>query len=545
MSTERIADIHCPSCGAPAAYDIRRGMYLCGYCGGKVEVSEAIKQKEGFRALRQGKLQEALAGFSLQRAKCSGCGAEVVFQENEAQANCAFCGRQLVRGKYLKTKNMPEIVIPFAITPEEAKERLSAWCRENAGKREAKKLSGQIGQLKGFYLPYEFVRGPVSCSVRRIDGGRKYYCGGFIDEVFVNTSSQLDNRLLDGCEPFDLEDLREFDFAYTAGHTVKVRDAEDKTLSKRVQEEVAESYTPVVRKTLETKAVSVEPDVSSVVRMPALMPVYYLRLKDTAAAVNGQTGKVSVLAAKESHYYFLPWWLKAMLATLLISAAAYGGMRLFGMESAMSLMITLMLGFVIFIITLVAYSDTQHTKFRIEKGRKVFTSKGGRFVRRDGVLVQEEAPMERRSTPPVFFETINGKRQEVVIRFSSAPRMVRMAVLAVVVLFLPVICALLINGFDFGSLNLGGSAVWFCIFVPVVPIYLLKFGRIDMYDRPWFYLVEGNGTGKRLKRVKAKEKHSFKYYLEMIPHGIGAILGILFALACFVTMVYLTAGYDV
>ena len=165
--------------------------------------------------------------------------------------------------------------------------------------------------------------------------------------------------------------------------------------------------------------------------------------------------------------------------------------------------------------------------------------------RRDGALVQEEAPMERRSTPPVFFETINGKRQEVVIRFSSAPRMVRMAVLAVVVLFLPVICALLINGFDFGSLNLGGSAVWFCIFVPVVPIYLLKFGRIDMYDRPWFYLVEGSGTSKRLKRVKAKEKHSFKYYLEMIPHGIGAILGILFALACFVTMVYLTAGYDV
>lgn len=51
-----------------------------------------------------------------------------------------------------------------------------------------------------------------------------------------------------------------------------------------------------------------------------------------------------------------------------------------------------------------------------------------------------------------------------------------MALLSVVTVFFPVIAALLINEFDFDSLELSGSAVWFCIAVPVVPIVLVRYG---------------------------------------------------------------------
>ena len=120
VSTNMIADIHCPNCGAPAAYDIRSGVYACQHCGGKVTVDAAQAQKRGFRDLQQAKMQSSASKYRLQHASCSGCGAEVVFEEDEALANCAFCGRALVRKKYLHKKNLPEIVIPFQITKEEA-----------------------------------------------------------------------------------------------------------------------------------------------------------------------------------------------------------------------------------------------------------------------------------------------------------------------------------------------------------------------------------------------------------------------------------------
>ena len=519
MNTNNIVDIHCPDCGAPAYYDIRSGIYSCQFCGGKVTVDAAMEEKRGFRRLQQSRLQNSAANYQLLRASCSVCGAEVVFEENEAVANCAFCGHALVRKGYLHKKNMPEIVIPFQIT-----------------------LKEKTGDLKGFYLPYEFVRGPVSCKVRRFSDGGTYTCGGFIDEVFVNCSEQTDNLLLDGMEPYDINGLTGFDFSYVAGHRVKTDNISGKELERRVREEVSKSYAPTVQKVLETKAVEVDPDISSVVRMPALLPVYYLSDGDLMAAVNGQTGKVSVRAIKESYYFFLPWWLKSIFATIIISAIAFLGFSLFGIDSGDRLVLTAAFALLILTVTLVAYSDTKHMKFRIERGRKVFTSGNEALVRVDGELTGTLLA-ERNVTPPVFFEKLDGKNEEVVLRFSSPLRIFGMIMMALAVLFLPVIIALFLNGFNFSRLNLGGSAVWFCIFGPVIPIYLLKFGRIELYDRPWIYIVSPDG-----KMTRYRKKGSYTYSRKEIVQTILKILfipplcfAVWFGIACFCAMCYLTA----
>ena len=55
-------------------------------------------------------------------------------------SDCAFCGNALIRKEYLSSEDLPEMIIPFRITEEEAKECLDAWCRKNRGKPEAKAL---------------------------------------------------------------------------------------------------------------------------------------------------------------------------------------------------------------------------------------------------------------------------------------------------------------------------------------------------------------------------------------------------------------------
>ena len=93
----RILDIHCPRCGAPAEYNVVRGRYVCAYCDGEFTSEIAQREKQGFRKMQGERLQESVKKYKLFRASCTGCGAQVVFEENEALSSCAFCGRSLVR----------------------------------------------------------------------------------------------------------------------------------------------------------------------------------------------------------------------------------------------------------------------------------------------------------------------------------------------------------------------------------------------------------------------------------------------------------------
>ena len=540
---QRITDIHCPQCGAPAAFDIVKQLYVCAHCGGTVGITQAQIEKQGFRDLQQEKLRTSVKKYRLFRTSCTGCGAKVVFEENEALAACAFCGRSLVRKEYLDSKNMPESIVPFRITQQEACGKLEEWCRKNGGKQEAKRLLPLIRELKGFYLPYEMLRGPVHMRVSRMDSESVYRCEGFMEDVFVNCSRQLDNLLLNGMEPYDLKDLTEFGFGYVAGHHVKTPDIEGKALEQRICREAEDCYTPSIRKTLETKAVRVDSSVESAITMPVLLPVYYVCRGDLMAAVNGQTGKVSVRALKENHYYFLPWWLKAIFASLLMSAAGFGALKLFGMEPGSSFYITMALGLYFLIVVFCVYSDTKKNSFSVTAGREIFTSGKKTFRRENGKLVFSGEMLETKTVPPVFFSKIGGEDRPVILRFTTPYRVIRMLLLSVIALFLPVITALLLNGFDFQKLNIGGSAVWLCIAVPVVPIYVLKFGIVQLHDRPWIYTQSENGKKKRYRGKPEKKDgrrmvRSFLKVLFVPPVSLAVWFGII----SFFVMVYLTAG---
>ena len=88
---KKITDIHCPKCGAPAKFDIIKQKFLCDFCDGFVEIADAISEKKGFRKLQKEKLNNQVKNYKLLRATCSGCGSNIVFEQNEAISNCSFC----------------------------------------------------------------------------------------------------------------------------------------------------------------------------------------------------------------------------------------------------------------------------------------------------------------------------------------------------------------------------------------------------------------------------------------------------------------------
>ncbi|MBQ6654637.1 MAG: hypothetical protein IJM79_03840 [Erysipelotrichaceae bacterium] len=540
---KRITDIHCPKCGSPAHFDIIHQRYGCPFCGSTVEINEARQETQGFRRMRIEHLKQSSEEYQLFHGACEGCGADVVFEKGEALSECPFCGRSLVRREYLNSEDFPENVIPFVLTEKEAKERLRQWCDDNRVRPEAGKLKKIIDGLRGFYLPYELINGPVHMRVGRMDGMRTYECEGFINGELVNRSAQLDNLLLDGMEPFDLDKLAAFDFGYLAGQRVKIADISQQALEERARQETAETYSPYIAKVMESRAVEVKADVSDAIRLPVLLPVYCLCRDDLMAAVNGQSGKVSVRSLKKKRFYFLPWWLKAIVVTLAFSLIAFAAFVAFGMDKAGALYIDGLLTIVFIIVILCLYSDTVHNDFIVETNHEIYTSGESNFTRRYGRLVPSDKVLKRKLEEPVFFEKLDGEYQPVQLRFTTPIRVIRMIMMCLIVLFLPVICALVITGFDFGKINLGGSAAWFCIFVPVVPIYLLKFGIVELHDNPWIYQIREDGTKKRYHK---------KLNIRITPSVIGDILRALFippvslavwfGIISFIVMVYLTAG---
>ncbi|MCR5763627.1 MAG: hypothetical protein K6G00_09635 [Treponema sp.] len=545
ISKTKILDIRCNSCGAPAYYDIKKGKYKCRYCEGTVGIKDAIKQHKGFRSIQKEKMKASLELHKMQKAECTGCGAEIVFDENDVLASCAFCGRALVRSKYVNIDTIPELVIPFSITKDEAHDILVDWCNKNHGKQEAKEILKNSDNINGCYLPYELVKGPVSGTAWRIEGCRKYCYDGFIDGEFINRSKKLDNLLLDAMEPYNLEELVEFDFAYVAGHQVKIGDINSEQLEDRISKEVTESYKPTVQKMLETKAINITISTDSLLRRPLLLPVYYISIGNYMAAVNGQTGKVSVRSIKDSYHYLLPWWLKGILTAGLATGTIALAMKLFGAADDVISSLSGCLGIFFCIVMLVAFSEKKQKVLKIKKPRKIYTSKEGMYVRQDGKLKKSKKKLKRPVTKPIFFMYLTGKKQYTELKFTSFCRVLRAVVLGLLVIFLPAIIALFIKKFDFSSIYIKNAITWFCLTVPLGPVYYVKIGRIDIYDNPWIYIINDDGKKTRYKEYSDRTVWDIMLMiLKIIFVPPAAILSWVLLIILFLSTYFTAFGFD-
>lgn len=538
--------VYCPSCGAPAKFDIVRQVYRCGFCGGETTVEDSLKQKESMLEEHNDRLEKSSKSFGLMQTKCSGCGATVIFEEGEATSNCGFCRRSLVRNSYVHTKKLPHSVIPFAVTKKEAEQRLIEWCETNKKRPESAHLLSKIKELKGYYLPYEMATGPIGCVVNKTKQSTRYAADGFLKSEFVNCSNQLDNLLLDAMEPYDLEGLKEFDFAYVAGQGVKISDISDKEIEERLEEEVAENCRPGMVKMWGSRAIDVSANAKSTIKIPVVLPVYYINDGNVLAAVNGQTGKVSVKAEKESKYIESPWWVNGLLTLILACLATFSAICFGGCTSGEALYVTGMLAIVYAFVFFAMWDSGYDNSFIVTKYREVFTSGEAIFKREKGKLVIRDEVLKRKLDEPIFIEKIDGKEQPVKYQFRTFKRMLKMLLIALGIIFLPVVLALFINGFDFKKLSLLSSAVWFIIALPTVPIFFVQKAFQEIYDNPLIYLVDENGNTKRYRRKIKIDRDKIKNICVMVLLLLvkpPICFAVWFGIISFIVTVYLTAGF--
>lgn len=155
----------CPSCGATdISYDIEAAALVCEYCRTKLApepfnlVNEPIDTIEGVQIGTGAETIEANAD-ALITLKCQSCAAEVVFNSAEStQARCHWCRNTLSLATAVPNGAVPDMVLPFAITKEEAMAELNKYVKDyrlHADWQFLREFKAE--NLFAVYLPYMII----------------------------------------------------------------------------------------------------------------------------------------------------------------------------------------------------------------------------------------------------------------------------------------------------------------------------------------------------------------------------------------------------
>jgi hypothetical protein len=270
----------CPKCGAT---DIRHkpgsDLLVCLYCrnewhGQRVEeefgFGEGLDELTG-TIIASGARDIAADAASLMSFKCSGCGAEVtVNTENAMTARCHWCRHVFGVNEQVANGAVPDAVLPFRIEKDDAVARIRQFVHKRtlfALKEFKEQFSPE--NVVGVYLPYMIVDGRASADVagegeietRRYTKGsgkdkKTYYDADVyrvarhvdftVDDLPLESSRErgnLDtdantNNIINAILPFDTKNAVKWNASYLSGFSSEKRDRDVEHLRPRLEDQL-------------------------------------------------------------------------------------------------------------------------------------------------------------------------------------------------------------------------------------------------------------------------------------------------------------------
>lgn len=492
-------------------FDIKCQTYRCPMCGETSGIEQTRQESVRLHELHKEDLRAQTVQSQI--TTCSGCGAKTVFPQGEALSNCDFCGGRLVRADVKELGFAPNLVIPFVLTEEEAKDRLREWAADHPKTPEARMISSSSEDIQGYYMPYEIVRGPMEVKANRAGLSRTYLCRGFIENTEANCVREMDSALLDAAGPFDLDAAVPFEYGYIAGHRALISDLSDNDIDRRVRRQVAKAYLPTVQKTLHDSDIRIQVTSEQLLSASAMLPVYVLKKGRLSAVVNGQTGRIAVSLKDKGKKPFPFWAVEAAVYTLAVTLLLCA---IISFSWRYAAMFGTVFGLMFFVG--MGYDRAPIAARVIKRGEKV------RARRRDGKLLLSQSEPSSPPCTPVFYENIDGREVAVEYKFLPAQRILSLVVQSLALIFVPIVAAAAIaaataiaNGrsvpAELAGLELRGGSIWFIFTVMFGVLFLMQTMRIKAYDRPFIYERTQNGERVLVGDPKARRMTIFNSFL--------------------------------
>jgi len=232
----------CKACGAflefvPGTTELR-----CRACGTVNQIassdSGAVVESDFLATLNH--LASAAPSIDVITIKCDSCAAEVTKQAEVTSFACPYCGNNLVSQPTSHSIIRPGAVLPFKIPKDQASKLFRQWVTTRwFAPNRLKRFSELKEQFSGIYVPYwtydcrtttrytgqrgEYYYVTVgSGNNRRTERRTRWYPArgtvfNAFDDVLVRAGSSLPEKHLDQLEPWDLENLVEYNDDYLSG----------------------------------------------------------------------------------------------------------------------------------------------------------------------------------------------------------------------------------------------------------------------------------------------------------------------------------------
>lgn len=328
----KTVDHKCPSCNAPIKYNPKSKNWVCEYCGSKFTLDQLEANEKNFESTNVNNSKELKRERETNKEKtkdlpeeemdeylCQDCGAKIVADKNTSATFCVYCKNTAILKSRLSDKFRPSKIIPFEKTKEDA---IEAFKKVGKGKfLMPKEFSNpkNIQELTGIYIPFWLY----SCKVSGTFQGRgtkvtSWTTGDYIytktdtynveregyylyENIPMDGSLRFNDAIMNSIEPFNYDNLVDFNYSYLAGFLSEKYDVE-KDEAKKVCSQRAEvtAYTDLESKARAGYSTMIPKSKSSTISddslVYALLPVWMVNIKYNdkmyTFAMNGETGKM-------------------------------------------------------------------------------------------------------------------------------------------------------------------------------------------------------------------------------------------------------------
>lgn len=255
----------CPKCGSTNVELRQTGMLRCLFCRNEwseAKIEDVVRGEEDLTKLEGTTIASGAQAIDPNAAavitlKCQGCGSEVVIDSRvEVAQRCHWCRQVLTLGTQIENGAVPDAVLPFSITHEQAVQAI----KDFAGRRRTFALPRFKREFTpenvlGVYLPYMVVDGNASAGMlgygevttrtytRGSGNDRKTYYDADVYQVRRNVQYTADdltiessssranmntlvntNNIINTILPFDTKNAVQWNANYLTGFTSEKRD---------------------------------------------------------------------------------------------------------------------------------------------------------------------------------------------------------------------------------------------------------------------------------------------------------------------------------
>ena len=338
-----VNDEKCHACGANLTFDPKSQKWVCEYCGESYSLADLESYKDTKPQSTSSATSDVQQNYN--EYNCKNCGAQIVMDENTSVTECVYCGSSAIITDRLEGSFAPKQLIPFKKTKEDA---LKAFSDYKKGKWFMPKEFLQqknIQKVSGIYIPFYMydvdVAARIHVDATKVkswsDRNYRYTQTDYFDvlregrmsfnQIPTDASAKFPDDIMDSIEPYDYNDLTDFNSSYIAGFLSEKYDQSLEELSERAEKRARKTAVDTLLKDVtgynsRTISDSVEKSKRKSSSKYVLLPVWMLNIKFNdkmyTLAMNGQTGKF-IGNVPVSWKSVLKFWIIIFLISSLIA----------------------------------------------------------------------------------------------------------------------------------------------------------------------------------------------------------------------------------